>query len=85
MIPSRPMTATITNTDLADKIGVTHSMASRIRSGHRHPGLDTMARIRDLLGWPLDDQVAHRKAASYAPEFERRLVAHFGPEPENAE
>ncbi len=39
----------ITNRELGDAIGVSPSMASRIRNGKRCPGVHTMTRLAEFL------------------------------------
>lgn len=45
----------MSNQELGRRIGVTHSMASRIRNGERLPGTQTLYRIHQELGIPLED------------------------------
>ena len=52
------MPATISNEEFGRRVGVSHSMASRMRSGVRLPGVRTMARISKEFGIPLEELVA---------------------------
>lgn len=63
-------THAVTNTEVADKIGLNHSMVSRIRGGQRTPSFDTMAAIEAAYGWPLTEQAISRKRGTYAEDFE---------------
>lgn len=56
----------MTNEQLGTLIGVTFSMASRLRSGDRLPGTDTMEKVRDKLGISLDRQFAARSKGGTA-------------------
>lgn len=57
-----PVVGHITNEELGRRIGVGHSMASRIRSGHRAPGAQTMRRLSSELGIPIEELLeAHGK------------------------
>jgi len=47
----------VTNEELGRKIGVGHSMASRIRSGDRLPSTKVLARISAELDIPLETLV----------------------------
>lgn len=69
--------ASVTNQRVAEDLGVTHSMISRIRSSDRFPGLDLLVRISTLLTWSLDDQAKAAQAGRYAEEFEKRLATHY--------
>ena len=65
----------LSNKELGDRIGVSHSMASRIRNGRRLPGTRTLDRIHRELGIPLLDLMdAHRAGA---PAFGRLLSEHL--------
>lgn len=50
----------MTNEELGKRIGVTHSMASRMRGGNRLPGIDTMQRIRTEFNADWDVMMAKR-------------------------
>lgn len=69
--------STVTNQRVADDLGVTHSMISRIRSGERHPSLVLASRISRVLDWPLQDQVNSINAGNYGPLFEQRLEQKY--------
>ena len=45
----------MTNEEFGHKIGVGHSMASRIRNGQRLPGTQTLRAIHREFGIPLED------------------------------
>lgn len=63
-----------TNDEVGRRIGLTHSAVSRIRSGQRLPGIQTMINIRNAFDWPLDEQVRLRdRPDAYAAELERRI------------
>lgn len=66
---------TLTNEQLGERIGVTHSMASRIRNGHRLPGTQTLRAIHREFGIPLDDLMdAHGKGPE---EFGQLLTSRL--------
>jgi transcriptional regulator with XRE-family HTH domain len=44
----------MSNTEFGDRIGVTHSMASRIRSGQRLPSRKVALAMHREFGWPLE-------------------------------
>lgn len=48
----------ISNAELGRRIGVGHSMASRLRSGDRAPGAQTMRRLSSEFGIPIEDLLA---------------------------
>jgi len=45
----------MTNQEFGERVGVTHSMASRIRSGHRLPSTGVLVRIHEQFGVPLQE------------------------------
>lgn len=69
--------STATNQQVADDLGVTHSMVSRIRSGDRIPSLDVMLTIHSW-GWGLEKQALAKTLGTYAEEFEKLLAARYG-------
>ncbi len=50
------------NQALADQMGVSSSMASRVRNGKRLPGTTVLNRLHENLAIPLDDLMAAHKA-----------------------
>jgi transcriptional regulator with XRE-family HTH domain len=53
-----------TNQEFADNTGITHSMASRLRSGKRLPSAKLMGRISSAYGIPANELLAaHAKGA----------------------
>lgn len=67
-----------TNLEVANKIGITHSAVSRIRSGNRNVSVEVMARVAAVYNWSVEDQVNSRVAGVYAEAFERVITAHTG-------
>jgi transcriptional regulator with XRE-family HTH domain len=68
----------MTNQEVADMLGITHSAVSRLRAGNRLPNLDTMARIETALDWPATDQFKvkyNHGPAAYSQELENRISA----------
>lgn len=71
--------ALVTNEQVAQNLGISHSMVSRIRSGDRLPSYTLMHRIEAALQWTIADQVtATRPPITYAQEFELALVRRYG-------
>lgn len=61
----------MTNEEFGRRIGVTHSMASRMRNGQRLPSNTVLLKIQSEFDLPLQELVnAH---AAGAPEFGRLL------------
>jgi transcriptional regulator with XRE-family HTH domain len=56
----------MTNEELGRRIGVGHSMASRLRSGARAPGAQTMRRLSSELGIPIEELLAAHAEGSAA-------------------
>jgi transcriptional regulator with XRE-family HTH domain len=73
---------TLTNQEFGDKVGVGHSMASRIIRGKRLPGTRTIHRIHASFDIPLEDLLmAHDEGAEAFGELIRerlRELAHAG-------
>jgi len=67
---SAPAQVVPTNEEIAQKIGLSHSGVSRIRNGHRLPGIETMQKIQEVYGWSVQTQVDARSRGTYAAEFE---------------
>lgn len=63
-----------TNRDVAERLNLTHSGVSRLRTGDRLASVSTMSRIEQVYGWSISDQVAARSAGKYAEEFEAALA-----------
>lgn len=66
-----------TNIAISARLGITHAMVSRIRSGDRYPSRAVMRRIETAYCWPIQDQMAllpdTGRNLDYALEFEKRL------------
>jgi transcriptional regulator with XRE-family HTH domain len=72
----------MTNEEFGRRIGVGHSMASRIRNGQRCPGVGTLARIHEVLGIPLVELTEkHRKGPEAFGKLIRRRMAELEKEP----
>lgn len=61
----------LTNREMGDRIGVTHSAVSRIRHGIRLPSLEVMGRIAKEFKWPVPAQIRSRERGRYASDFDR--------------
>lgn len=65
----------LTNRELGDAIGVSPSMASRIRNGSRLPSVDGLRRISKEFDLPLDTLVlAHGRGAEHFGELMRSTL-----------
>lgn len=69
-------TEAVTNNEVANKIGLDHSMVSRIRGGKRNPSFETMASVERAYGWPLSEQSLSRQRGKYAEDFEAVINSH---------
>jgi hypothetical protein len=65
----------LTNEQIASLIGRTHSAVSRLRSGDRKPGVQTMFAVEAAFGWPAADQLQVRMLGdnAWAHKFEAVL------------
>jgi transcriptional regulator with XRE-family HTH domain len=65
-----------TNQQIGDRIGLSHSGVSRIRSGGRVPLLPTMLRIEQATGWSVEEQSRAAAQGRYAEQFEQRVASY---------
>lgn len=67
--------ARLSNVELGELIGLSHSSASRVRSGQRAPGYRVMLAIEREFGWPFKDQIAvlDRSRGDYGRQLEKRV------------
>lgn len=56
----------LTNEQIAQMIGLTHSAVSRLRTGDRKPSVKTMFAIEAAFGWAAADQLQTRMLGTYA-------------------
>lgn len=66
-----------TNAKVGGLLGVSESMASRIRSNDRSPGFDVMQKAAESLGWSYDAQARARAAGNYGGALEEILKQRF--------
>lgn len=64
-------TAPLTHREFGRRIGVSESMASRLRRGHRLPSVRTVRRIQREFGIPYDE--LHRACELGGPAFGQLL------------
>lgn len=71
--------ARLTNVELGELIGLSHSSASRVRSGQRAPGYRVMLAIERHFQWALQDQVRvlDQDRQTYGEELERHATAYL--------
>lgn len=50
-----------TNDELAEALGISFTMASRLRNGKRFPSIAVMRKIQQEFGIPLEEQVSIRE------------------------
>lgn len=65
----------VTNQELGELIGLSHSSVSRLRSGERGTSTTVMLQIEKVLKWDLHDQIQRRDDGTYAQELERLASA----------
>lgn len=63
---------------VADKLGMSLSGVSLLRSGKRQPSMETMEAVEREFSWELCDQVMER--ADYASALQTHLVEQFNKE-----
>ena len=63
----------MTNEEVAQMLGISNSMASRLRSGDRNPSVKLMTRIEEITGWKMSYQAKVHGTPEYAAQFERAL------------
>jgi transcriptional regulator with XRE-family HTH domain len=64
----------MTNQEVGELIGLSHSAVSRIRRGERNPSFDVMMKIDQKFDWPLEQQIVAKVEGYYATYFEGRLA-----------
>ncbi|QLF82716.1 helix-turn-helix DNA binding domain protein [Microbacterium phage SBlackberry] len=64
-----------TNRAVADKLGLSESGVSRLRSGDRLPSLALMQKIEAAYGWSVQGQSIARTHNDWRGAFEKVLVA----------
>lgn len=69
-------TEKLSNIEVAELIGLSHVQVSRIRSGQRQAGYETMVMICKVFGWSMDGQATAREQGLYPTEFEKVLVGY---------
>lgn len=74
-----------TNKAVADKLGMSESGVSRLRSGDRMPSLSLMQRIQEAYGWSVQQQSDHRAAGTWTTGFEAAVTLHEATEHEQRE
>lgn len=73
---------TMTNQEFADSVGIHFTMASRLRSGDRRPGLATVIAVIRAYSLDCDEVVAWLEAIEQGPkESGEWLRAHIFNEP----
>ncbi len=70
--------ARLSNVELGELIGLSHSSASRVRSGQRAPGYRVMLAVEKHFDWTLQDQVKtlDRSRAKYGETLEEKATAY---------
>lgn len=59
--------------ELAILIRRSESTTSRLISGERRPSVSTMIRMRDALGWSIDEQAKSLDEGRYSSELKTRM------------
>lgn len=78
VVEAPPHHADVTNREVGEVLGVTHSMISRIRSGSRKPSLALMTRIEYEFHWSVQSQAHNLILGTYESEFEQVLSREYG-------
>lgn len=64
----------VSNQEVGELIGLSHSSVSRLRSGERGTSVQVMLKVEKLLGWDIHDQIEQRDKGKYAEKLERLLT-----------
>jgi transcriptional regulator with XRE-family HTH domain len=70
--------ADVSNSEVGKALGLTHSMASRLRSGVRIPSVQTIAAIERVYRWKAGVQVQSVVKGNFARDFEEMLIKRHG-------
>lgn len=73
-----------TNKAVADKLGMSESGVSRLRSGDRMPSLQLMQKIQEEYDWTVQQQSDRRAAGDWTKGFEAAILLHGAVEHEQA-
>ena len=65
----------LTNSQVAEALGLSESGVSRLRSGDRLPSLDVMQTIEKVYGWTVQGQSNARQAGKWTEAFVTVLQA----------
>jgi transcriptional regulator with XRE-family HTH domain len=68
-----------TNQDVAEMLGISNSMASRLRSGDRRPSVALMRKIEAVYRWKMAAQAKAFGTPAYAEGLEQ-AIDHLQPE-----
>lgn len=60
---------TLLNKAVADRLGLSESGVSRLRSGARRPSLSVMQQIENVYGWTVQEQSNSIKASQWPQGF----------------
>lgn len=67
------MTKTLLNRTVAERLNLSESGVSRLRSGRRHPSLTVMQAIERTYGWKVQEQSEALLRKDWHEEFEVTL------------
>lgn len=59
--------------ELAGLTALSEATISRLASGDRRPSVETMGKVRGVLGWSMDEQADSLAAGTYAADFKQRM------------
>lgn len=65
----------LTNSQVAEALGLSESGVSRLRSGDRLPSLEVMQKIETVYGWSVQGQSNARQAGDWTGAFVKVLDA----------
>jgi transcriptional regulator with XRE-family HTH domain len=63
----------VTQSQIAQELGVSLATVSRIRSADRNPTLDLMVKLDEVYGWPISKQAVLYKQGLWLEGFETRI------------
>lgn len=78
MSTSTKTEADVSHAEVGRLLGCNFSMASRLRSGLRHPSVQMIGTIERVFGWKAGAQVKSANAGTYAADFEQCLIRKYG-------
>jgi len=74
----------MSNPEVAALLHLDFTFVSRLRTGQRQPSITTLAKVREIFGWSIDEQVDAILADDYHIQFESQIDTYAATHQEKA-